>query len=248
MKILGIIPARFASTRFPGKPLVDIKGKSMIHRVYEGASSLIEEVIVATDDIRIANEVNSFSGKYVMTSELHKSGTDRCAEALFEYEKKTGKTFDAVINIQGDEPFINKEHLFKVIEILKKSESQISSLVKKINKNADIFNPNKPKVIFDKHMNAIYFSRSPIPFIRDAEQAEWHNRHNFYKHIGLYGYKSEILKQITLLNQSSLEKAESLEQNRWLENGYKITLDITEFESVSIDTSEDLEFVLKNLS
>ncbi len=245
MNILAIIPARFASTRFPGKPLVMINEKTMIRNVYERVSKIIDNVIIATDDYRIENEAKSFNANYVMTSTEHKSGTDRCAEALLIYEKRTNKKFDAVINIQGDEPFIEAEHIEKVLNIIKQKQTQIASLVKEINNNEDIFNPDKPKVIIDKNSNAIYFSRSPIPYIRDAKKEEWHLKNKFFKHIGIYAYKSNILSEITKLEQSSLEKAESLEQNRWIENGYTITIDYTKLESLSIDTEEDLKKALK---
>jgi len=246
MNILAIIPSRYASTRFPGKPLVMINGKTMIRNVYNRVSEIINNVVIATDDYRIENEIKSFNGNYVMTSEHHQSGTDRCAEALTLYEKKSNRKFDAVINVQGDEPFIKTEHLNKIIELIKKPEFQIATLVKKISFNEDIFNPNKPKVIIDKDNNAIYFSRLPIPYVRDTKKEDWHKKYNFFKHIGIYAYKSNILKEITKLKQSKLELAESLEQNRWIENAYKIAINYTDVESVSIDTKEDLEKVLKN--
>lgn len=245
MNILAIIPARYASTRFPGKPLVTINGKTMIRNVYERVLKIVPQVIVATDDYRIEEEIKSFNGNFVMTSKHHKSGTDRCAEALLIYEKQRNKKFDAVINIQGDEPFIEEEHITKVLNLIKKEHTQIASLVKKIKNNKDVFNPDKPKVIIDINDNAIYFSRSPIPFIRDEEKNNWHKKHTFYKHIGIYAYKSNILHKITKLEQSSLEKAESLEQNRWIENNYTITIDYTNVESLSIDTKEDLKKALK---
>ncbi len=245
MNILAIIPARYASTRFPGKPLVMINGKTMIRNVYERVSEIIDDVIIATDDYRIENEIKSFNGNYVMTSEHHQSGTDRCAEALTLYEKQTNKEFYAVINVQGDEPFVAAEHLNKIIELIKNPEFQIATLVKKINANEDVFNPDKPKVIIDKSDNAIYFSRSPIPYIRDVKKEDWHEENTFFKHIGIYAYKSNVLNEITKLEQSKLELAESLEQNRWIENDYKIAVNYTDVESVSIDTKEDLEKVLK---
>ncbi|MCF6367154.1 MAG: 3-deoxy-manno-octulosonate cytidylyltransferase [Bacteroidales bacterium] len=245
MKILAIIPARYSSVRFPGKPLIDIGGKPMIERVYERVFNVIDNVIIATDDYRIADTVKQFGGNYVMTSNAHKSGTDRCAEALLLFEESSGKQFDAVINIQGDEPFIEKEQLKKVIELIKKPNTQIASLVKKIDNNEDIFNSDKPKVVLDKYNFAIYFSRSPIPFIRDSKREKWHLKHNFLKHIGIYAYKSKVLQEITKLKQSKLETAESLEQNRWVENGYKIALDYTDVESISVDTKSDLDKILK---
>ncbi|NPA43978.1 MAG: 3-deoxy-manno-octulosonate cytidylyltransferase [Chlorobi bacterium] len=244
MNILAIIPSRYASTRFPGKPLVMINGKTMIRNVYERVSKIVDNVIIATDDYRIENEAKSFNANYVMTSTEHKSGTDRCAEALLIYEKQTNKKFDAVINIQGDEPFIESEHIEKVLNVIKQKQTQIASLVKEINNNEDVFNPDKPKVIINKNNNAIYFSRSPIPYIRDTKKEEWHLKNKFFKHIGIYAYKSNILLEITKLQQSILEKAESLEQNRWIENGYTITIDYTKRESLSIDTEEDLKKAL----
>jgi len=245
MRILAIIPARYASVRFPGKPLIDIGGKTMIQRVYERVSKVIKDVIIATDDSRIEEEIKRFKANYVMTSEKHKSGTDRCAEAINLFEKSSGKKFDAIINIQGDEPFIEKEHLEKVTELIEKPNVQIASLVKKINENEDIFNPDKPKVIIDNKNFAVYFSRSPIPFIREEKRENWHLKHDFFKHIGIYAYKSNVLQEITKLKQSKLEKAESLEQNRWIENGFKIALDYTDIESISIDTKNDLDKILK---
>ncbi len=245
MNILGIIPARYASTRFPGKPLADIKGKTMIHRVFENCKKTLNEVVVATDNNLIEEEVKQFGGNVIMTSENHKSGTDRCAEALEKYEKTTGKIFDIVINIQGDEPYIHKEYLTKLITCFDDIETEIATLIKKINSNKDIFDPNKPKVIIDKQNYAVYFSRSPIPYLRGIKKEDWHLKHTFYQHIGIYAYRSKILKKITNLPISGLEIAESLEQNRWLENGFKIKTDITDKESISIDTPDDLKQLIK---
>lgn len=248
MNILGIIPARYASTRFPGKPLIDIMGKTMIQRVYERSSEIIDNLIVATDDDRIAEGVKKFDGNYVLTSIKHKSGTDRCAEALKIYQQKTGKKFDVIINIQGDEPFIQKEHLIKVISNFQNSETQISTLVKEIYSNEDIFNPDKPKVLINNDNFAIYFSRSAIPYLRGIEKNDWHKYHKYYKHIGIYAYRENILEEITNLEPSALEIAESLEQNRWIENGYKISVNFTNKESISVDTDDDLKFIEKNYS
>ena len=241
MKILGLIPARYESTRFPGKPLVDINGKSMIRRVYEQSSKAFDEVYVATDDERIFSHVSSFSGKVVMTSKEHQSGTDRCAEAADKVSVLTGNVYDIIVNIQGDEPFIQPEQLNLLVSCFEDPEVQISTLVKKIAESEDIFNPNKPKVILDSKSRAIYFSRSPIPFLRNYPQQEWINKGNYYKHIGLYAYRFETLKVITKLSLSPLEISESLEQLRWIENGYKIGVKITDQENISIDTPEDLE-------
>jgi 3-deoxy-manno-octulosonate cytidylyltransferase (CMP-KDO synthetase) len=241
LKFAGIIPARYASTRFPGKPLVNINGKTMIERVYIQASKVLDNVCVATDDNRIANEVLRFGGKVIMTSPNHQSGTDRCAEAIDTLQKQSNTTFDVVLNIQGDEPFIRPEQLQKLMSCFNNPEIQIATLVKPIASNEDIFNSNCVKVVLDKKYKALYFSRSPIPFMRSKDNAEWEQHHRFFKHLGIYAYRTEVLKEITHLTQSSLELAESLEQLRWLENGYCIMAEITEFENVSIDTPQDLE-------
>ncbi len=242
---LGIIPARYASTRFPGKPLANIKGKAMIQRVYERAVKVIDNVVVATDDERILNLIRSNGGKAVMTSVDHQSGTDRCSEALILYQELVGKTFDIVINIQGDEPFIKPDQ----IELLKScfidSTVDIATLIKVIGEKSVIYDPNRPKVVVNNKMEALYFSRSPIPFVRGEEENNWIDKHKFYQHIGMYAYRSEVLKKITRLESSSLEKAESLEQLRWLENGLKIKTAVTKFESYGIDTPKDLEDILK---
>lgn len=243
MNIAAIIPARYASTRFPGKPLVNINGKTMIHNVYSQASKVFETVYVATDDERIANEVENFGGKYVMTSKKHKSGTDRCAEAILKVEEKEGIEFDVVVNIQGDEPFIKTEQLTEIKKCFSKKRTQIATLVKPINNKEDIFNPNKPKVVINTNNEAIYFSRSTIPYLRGHKETNWITKHLFYKHIGLYAYRKDVLLEITKLPQTPLEIAESLEQLRWIENGYKIKVAFTEHESISIDTPKDLERV-----
>jgi 3-deoxy-manno-octulosonate cytidylyltransferase (CMP-KDO synthetase) len=237
----GIIPARFASSRFPGKPLALIGDKPMIQRVYEQASKLLELVYVATDDERILNCVNSFGGRSVMTSSDHLSGTDRCAEAITLISAETGKKIDIVINIQGDEPFIRPEQLALLMDCFNSEEVKLATLIRKAETDEDIFNPNQPKVIVNASGDAIYFSRSVVPFVRDADQNIWTTKHTFYKHIGLYAYRTETLEIITKLPRSPLEIAESLEQNRWIENGYRIRTAITEWESIGIDTPEDLE-------
>jgi 3-deoxy-manno-octulosonate cytidylyltransferase (CMP-KDO synthetase) len=243
MNILGLIPARYASTRFPGKPLAEIAGKPMIQWVYERACEVFANVYVATDDQRIADAVTRFGGKYIITSAEHQSGTDRCAEALQIAQRKTGITFDIVVNIQGDEPFIRPEQLRLVTSPFKSEKVQIATLVKPFEATDNIFNPNTPKVVVGANGNALYFSRSAIPFIRSAEQADWAKANTFYKHIGLYAYRSNVLSEITKLQQSPLEKAESLEQLRWLENGYAIAVSVTNFETLAVDTPEDLERV-----
>ena len=248
MNFLGIIPARYGSSRFPGKPLVDIMGKSMIRRVYERVSEVFDDLIVATDDDRIADEVRSFNGNCLLTSEKHKSGTDRCAEAALKYELNSGKKFDVIINIQGDEPFIEKEHLNKIISCFDNKEVQIASLIKEINSNDDIFNSDKVKVLINNYNFAIYFSRSAVPFLRDTAKEDWHKKHRYFKHIGIYAYQHSVLQEITKLQRTPLEIAESLEQNRWIENGYKIYTDFTTLESASVDTEEDLKIIIKNFS
>lgn len=239
MNYTAIIPARYASTRFPGKPLAIINGKPMIRLVYEQVLKMFNQVYVATDDKRIKDVVQEFGGQAVMTANTHKSGTDRCAEAIVLIEKNLGPV-DVVVNIQGDEPFIDPQQLAAVQRCFLDDMVQIATLVKPVVDNSEIFNPNLPKVIFDKNHYAIYFSRSPIPYVRDQNESQWHQKHQFYRHIGLYAYRSEVLKKITKLPQSPLELAESLEQNRWIENGYKIKVDLTEIESTGIDTPDDL--------
>ncbi len=246
MKFAGIIPARYASTRFPGKPLVKIGSKTMIRRVYEQSQKVIDNVFVATDDERIMNEVLSFGGKAVMTSVLHKSGTDRCAEAIQLIEQQTGLLFDVVVNIQGDEPFISPAQIELLVSSFNRPEVEIATLMKPAKSNTEIFNPDKPKVITDLEMRAIYFSRSPVPFVRGREQENWDQYHPFYMHIGLYAYRTEVLKKLTLLPQSPLELAESLEQLRWIENGFHIHVAISHAESISIDTPADLEQLIRS--
>lgn len=245
MQFIGIIPARYASTRFPGKPLADIGGKTMIRRVYERASEVFSHVVVATDDDRIQNEVQSFGGEVVMTSPHHKSGTDRCAEALNRVEaSKPDLQFDVVVNIQGDEPFICREQLEQLKTAFLREEVDIATLVRRISDPSDILDSNCVKAVFALNGNAIYFSRSPIPYLRGVDAAEWCSRHTFYRHLGLYAYRAPVLREITLLEPSSLELAESLEQNRWLENGYVIATSVTSESSVGIDTPEDLQRVI----
>lgn len=238
MKILGIIPARMASTRFPAKALVDIGGKSMVQRVYEQASAAqkLDKVIVATDHEDIRRHVHSFGGMAVITSEDHPSGTDRCREAL---DKETAQ-YDYVINIQGDEPFIHPETIDELAALLD-GTTQLATLVNRIKDASLLFRPTIMKVIFNKHYEALYFSRECIPYIRGYDRQEWLKHHDFYKHVCIYAYRADILQEVTRLPLSGLEKAESLEQLRWLENGYPIKIGITQHESISIDTPEDLE-------
>jgi 3-deoxy-manno-octulosonate cytidylyltransferase (CMP-KDO synthetase) len=220
-----------------------IADKPMIQWVYMRASEVFEHTYVATDDERIAAAVKEFGGRVVMTSDKHQSGTDRCAEALEKIQASTSIKFDVVVNIQGDEPFIQPEQLKKVSSCFVDASVQIATLVKAFNPNEDIFNPNSPKVILNTNDEAIYFSRSAIPFVRGKEKEDWKFVRKYFKHIGLYAYRTDVLKQITLLPQSSLELAESLEQLRWIENGYKIKVVETNLETLAVDTPEDLEKV-----
>ncbi len=240
LNYIGIIPARFASTRFPGKPLVGIHGKPMIQWVYERASKELETVFVATDDERILRAVMDFGGRAVMTSTSHKSGTDRCAEAVLLAEQECDEPFDVVLNIQGDEPFIEPAQLSLLKHCFDTPGTQIATLVKTAGPDEDIFDPNRPKVILNANHEALYFSRSAIPFFRASEPVQWVKWHPYYLHIGLYGYLKEVLMQITRLPQSPLEMAESLEQLRWIENGYRISVRLTTYDSFGIDTPEDL--------
>jgi 3-deoxy-manno-octulosonate cytidylyltransferase (CMP-KDO synthetase) len=240
-KCLGIIPARYASTRFPGKPLADIRGKPMIRWVYEQASKALETVFVATDDERIYQAVKEFGGEAVMTSDLHKSGTDRCAEAVKIIEQERHEYFDVVLNIQGDEPFIEPRQLELIRSCFTIKDTMIATLVKEIRSTEELFDPNRPKVVVNSRKEAIYFSRSPIPFVRGKDRGEWLSSQVFYMHIGLYGFRRNVLLQITTLPQSPLELAESLEQLRWIENGYPITVRTTTYDSFGVDTPEDLK-------
>ena len=242
--ILGIIPARYASTRFPGKPLVDIGGKSMIQRVYEQVkkSKLITDVIVATDNQQIFDHVTQFGGRGRMTKENHVSGTDRCYEALTLQKAQ----FDYVVNIQGDEPFIQPEHIDLLAGLLD-GKTQIATLVKKIEDPEQLFNPNVVKAVVALNGEALYFSRSTVPHIRNTPEKDWLNKHTFYKHIGMYAYRTDVLKKLTNLPVSQLEKAESLEQLRWLENGFRIKVAETKTETIGIDTPEDLHKAMANL-
>lgn len=239
MKFLGIIPARYASTRFPAKPLAMLGGMTVIQRVYEQVKDLLDDVFVATDDERIENAVKSFGGKVVMTSPNHRSGTDRCYEAY----TKVGSEFDVVVNIQGDEPFIQPSQIAALKECFSDENTDIATLVKPFTA-AQTFealeNVNSPKVVLNRKSEALYFSRSIIPYQRNKEKKEWLSNHTYYKHIGLYAYRTEVLREITGLEQSPLELAESLEQLRWLENGYTIKVGLTDVETIGIDTPQDL--------
>lgn len=237
MKVVGIIPARYNSTRFPGKPLAMIKGKTMIQRVCEQAwKSKLDAVVVATDDIRIADEVLKFGGKYVMTDPRHQSGTDRCCEAVQMLEEQ----YDAVVNIQGDEPFIDPRHIDLLVDMISRDDTQLASLVKRVEEAEDLFGSSKVKVVMDKTGKALYFSRNPIPFMQNVAHEKWLQKGRFYQHIGIYAYKTETLYQIAKMQPSALEQAESLEQLRWLENGLSIRMAVVAGESLSIDTPDDL--------
>lgn len=237
MKFIGIIPARYASTRFPGKPLAVLGGKTVIQRVYEQASSVLEEAYVATDDARIFDAVEAFGGRAVMTRADHKSGTDRIEEAA----EKIGTDADVIINVQGDEPFIQRSQIETLMQLFENTETQIGTLGKRFESIDTALNPNSPKIVTDLQGFALYFSRSIIPFVRGQEQAVWLEKYPFLKHLGLYAYRREVLREVTKLPQSPLEIAESLEQLRWLENGYRIRVGLTDVETVGIDTPEDLQ-------
>ncbi len=244
MKIIGIIPSRYASTRFPAKSLAVIKGKSMIQRVYEQVqqSSALNDVVVATDHREIYDHVKKFGGEVCLTKPEHVSGTDRCHEALTLQQKK----YDYVINIQGDEPFIQPGQIDLLAGKLD-GMTEIATLVKSLHNEEQLFNPNIVKVVVNKSMEAMYFSRSPIPYIRNTTEQDWISKHKFYKHIGMYAYRTDVLERVTRLSVSSLESAESLEQLRWLENGFKISVAETNTETMGIDTPEDLQKAIQGL-
>ena len=236
----GIIPARYASSRFPGKPLALIGDRSMIQRVCEQALKSLDLVFVATDDERILNAVVKFGGKAIMTSTEHSSGTDRCSEAVSKIESITGLQIDVVINIQGDEPFIKPEQIDMIKSCFDDQEVDIATLICKDVTTEDLSNPNQIKTVITLNGDALYFSRSAVPYIREFKMTEWIENHVFYKHLGLYGYKKDILRKLTTLKRSSLEIAEALEQNRWLENGFKIRTAVSDWDSYGIDSPEDI--------
>jgi 3-deoxy-manno-octulosonate cytidylyltransferase (CMP-KDO synthetase) len=240
--ILGIIPARYASTRFPGKPLVEIEGKSMIRRVYEQASQAktIDKLVVATDDERIAAHVKAFGGEVVMTKAEHPSGTDRCYEAF----KNVAGDFNYIINIQGDEPFLDPQQIDELGAVCK-GQTELATQMIKVDNSAFLFDQGEVKIVLNHENEALYFSRMVIPFVKGKPEAEWHLHHSYYRHVGMYAYRRDVLQAITKLPVSSLEKAESLEQLRWLEAGYKIKCVETTFDSHCVDTPEDIERVLK---
>jgi 3-deoxy-manno-octulosonate cytidylyltransferase (CMP-KDO synthetase) len=244
MKFMAIIPARYASTRFPGKPLAILGGKTVIQRVYEQVSSVLDEVYVATDDERIFQAVEGFGGQAVMTRTDHKSGTDRIEEAVEKLEKGERRKEEGddlvVINVQGDEPFIQPSQIETLMHLFDAPETQIGTLGKPFESLEAVDNPNSPKIVTDNRGFALYFSRSVIPFVRGVDHQDWFGRYPFLKHLGVYAYRREVLRQVTALPQSSLEQAESLEQLRWLQNGYRIRVGLTDVETVGIDTPEDL--------
>lgn len=237
MKFIGIIPARYASTRFPGKPLALLGGKPVIQHVYEKVAAVLEAAYVATDDERIYDVVKSFGGQVVMTRTDHKSGTDRIEEAI----EKIGGEWDVVVNVQGDEPFVAKSQLDTICHCFDDSTTQIATLGKPFESMEAVLNPNSPKIVVDNMGFAMYFSRSVIPYVRGKEESSWLTHYPFLKHLGIYAYRKDVLRQITQLPQSSLEIAESLEQLRWLQNGFKIKVGTTDVETVGIDTPQDLE-------
>jgi len=239
--ILGIIPARYASSRFPGKPLIEILGKTMIQRVYEQASQskLLDKVVVATDDERIFNHVVSFGGAAVMTKEEHPSGTDRCYEALLKTEGK----FTYVVNIQGDEPFVNADQIDELAQVCD-GNTELATQMIAVDSHEVLFDKGEVKIVLNDSHEALYFSRMVIPFIKGVDEKDWHKHHTYYRHVGMYAYRTDILEAITKLAPSALEKAESLEQLRWLEAGYKIKLATTAYDSHCIDTPEDVAKVI----
>jgi 3-deoxy-manno-octulosonate cytidylyltransferase (CMP-KDO synthetase) len=245
MNFIGIIPARFASTRFPGKPLAIIHGMSMIQRVVNQVEKALQDVVVATDDERIFAHVESFGGKALMTSPDHRSGTDRCREAFMIASEKQQRSWDVVINIQGDEPFIQPEQIRLLMSCFDRDETDIATLVKRIDKPEDLFNPNIPKVMMNRSGEAMYFSRSCIPYLRGTAPEDWFGKTDWFKHIGIYAYRVNVLQEITQLPASPPELAESLEQLRWLWNGYRIKTAVTTTENLAVDTPEDLERLLR---
>ncbi len=246
MKFIGVIPARFESTRFPGKPLIDIKGKPMIQRVYEQASKALKEVVVATDDKRIVEAVKAFGGNVVMTSSGHESGTDRCAEAVKRYSGERKILFDVVINIQGDEPFIEPAQIEALKHCFDNAATDIATLAYPTRDAGLILDPNKVKVVTTTNGRALYFSRNPIPYVRGVEPKQWGESCEYKIHLGVYGYRSAVLERITTFGQGNLEKNESLEQLRWLENGLYIMTGVTNHQSIGVDTPKDLEKILKD--
>ncbi|MDB9931976.1 3-deoxy-manno-octulosonate cytidylyltransferase [Flavobacteriales bacterium] len=255
-KVLGVIPSRYESTRFPGKPLVDIAGKSMIQRVYEqcAKANRLTKIVVATDDKRIYNHVLDFGGNAMITMDTHQSGTERCGEVVEKFEDKD-EFFDIVVNIQGDEPFISPDHINKVVEILwKDDQAEIGTLAKKITTKEELFNENVVKLVMTENegdgepRDALYFSRHPIPFVRGVEENKWLDKADFYKHIGIYAFNMDDFHEIIQIEYAMLEKAESLENLRWLSHHFTIQVAEIEEDITGIDTPEDLEKVMKDLN
>lgn len=240
-QFLGIIPARYASTRFPGKPLAQLHNKPMIQWVYESAQKVFAHLVVATDDDRILKAVADFGGGAVMTSPDHRSGTERCAEAYSLYENQSGEKFSHIVNIQGDEPLIKTEQLTMLMDCVKIPGTGIATLIQPLDNQDDLENPNVVKVVVDKSFKALYFSRAPIPHLRGIPPGQWSNEHTYYSHIGLYAFRSEVLEEIVKLPPTALEMVESLEQLRWMEQGIPIQTRITTLPSLGVDTPEDLE-------
>ena len=248
MKVLGIIPSRYASTRFPGKPLADICGKSMVRRVYEQAIATadVEMVLVATDDERIEQHVKSFGGKVMLTQTSHPNGTSRCREVVERLEKR-GQTFDVVVNIQGDEPFIQPDQIRQLVALFRDEKTDIATLAHPIVDVEELMNPNAVKVVVGVQKQALYFSRQAIPFVRGESQGAWIQKADFYKHLGIYAYRNSALKKIVLLPPGKLEAAENLEQLRWLENDFVIKVGITDYEGIGVDTPEDLTKLINKI-
>lgn len=245
MNFLGIIPARFGSTRLEGKPLADIEGKTMIQRVYEQAAKAMDHVYVATDDVRIEEAVLAFGGKVVMTSADHSTGTNRCLEAFEIVNAQSDRKFDVVINVQGDEPLLVPEQLGELMDAFKDPRTEMATLITPVIRMEDLFNESEVFVVFNKDLFALYFSREVIPHIHGMHKTKWLDNNTYYKHLGLYGYTAKTLKTFAELPQSNLELTESLEQNRWIENGGNIKLAITQYDSIPVDTIDDLERVRK---
>ncbi len=246
LKYICFIPARFESSRFPGKPLAMIGDKMMIQRVWERVSKVLPNTYVATDDERISSVVESFGGKVVLTSRNHKSGTDRCREAL----DKVGGDVDVVINVQGDEPFIMEGQIHAIMNCFDDDNTQIATLARPFDSSrpmSELIDPSTPKLVVDNDNFALYFSRSIIPYLRGQNENEWAKKHDFFTHVGMYAYRSSVLREISNLPQSSLELAESLEQLRWLQNGYKIKVGFTNCPTIGIDTPQDLQSAIKML-
>ena len=244
-QFLGVIPARYASTRFPGKPLALLGNKPMIQWVYEKASAVFPQLVVATDDTRIKERVEGFGGEALMTSADHRTGTERCAEALEYFQQHRSGQITHVVNIQGDEPLLKSGHLEALSDCFQDPETQIATLIQPLNQFEELANPSVVKVVVDRSFKALYFSRSPIPFMRETAQDDPTLNHTFFTHIGMYAFRADILRQLVRLPVSSLEKAESLEQLRWIEHGYTIQTRVTDQPSMGVDTPGDLEKISK---